>query len=138
MKQFKFLSYLLVAVLCVGFASCSSDHDDPTVEDLVGKWQLVHEKGWEIYEGEKDEWDEDVTDEKVFHTFKEDGTGTYAEGSWRISITWQLKGNKLTIWEDDYPDDPETCIVASFSADRMVLVRQGKDYYEEDTHVRVD
>jgi len=31
MKQFRFLSYLFVAVLCLGFVSCSDDDDDDNV-----------------------------------------------------------------------------------------------------------
>ncbi len=50
-----FMSVIMTALLSFSFASCDSDDDESFSQaNLVGVWDLVHEEGWEIYEGENE------------------------------------------------------------------------------------
>lgn len=102
MKQLKFLSYLLVTVLCFGFASCSDDDDD---DSIIGTWELTNEKGWSReYDaenekwGEKEDWSEDYKAGKYHVTYKSDNTGTVLkDGQLDENFTWTLTGRKLLL-----------------------------------------
>lgn len=93
MKNLKYLSLLLLAVLSIAFASCKDD-DDVNKNDLVGTWQSTWNKGYERYADHpdwNDEWDEAYTEETI--TFNSDQTGTDGKDS----FTWNLDGDQLTI-----------------------------------------
>lgn len=139
MKNFelKFWLSCLVMALCIGFASCSDDDDEGIAGDaktlIVGTWEATWSKGYEIYEGEKETWNEPFDDE--IYTFKEDGTGTYEEvGYTADTFTWSISGNKLTI-TDKY--DSEVITIKTLNSTTAVIVTQYKDdeeeYYEEIT-----
>lgn len=140
MKQFKFVSYLLVAVLCLGFTSCSSDDDyEINAENLLGTWQLTHSKGWEIYDGEKDEWDEDETYFFDAYLLEAGGTGLnlWGEGENRgeTYLSWRLEGDKLTV---KIFNETDILTVSSLSAKHIVLIKSGEDYYNEITLTRIE
>ena len=65
--ELKFWLSCMVMALCVGFTSCSDDDDEGIAGDaktlIIGTWQSTWTKGYEIYDGEKEEWDEAYTDE---------------------------------------------------------------------------
>lgn len=69
----------MMIALCIGFTACSDDDDEGIAGDaktlIVGTWESTWSKGYEIYEGERDEWNEAYTED--VYTFKNDGSGTY-------------------------------------------------------------
>lgn len=81
MKKFelKFWLSCVMMALCIGFTACSDDDEEGIAGDaktlIVGTWESTWSKGYEIYEGEKEEWDEAYTED--VYTFKNDGSGTY-------------------------------------------------------------
>ena len=134
MKQFRFLSYLFVAVLCLGFVSCSDD-DDFEENDIIGSWSII-----EVYEkwnedGDEDE-DTDIYGEgKWIYTFNNDGTGTEVEYdgnyTYRDNFTWSLKsGNKLTLTFTEGSDTNSfTFTIRSLNKNGAVIDMSGKDEY---------
>ena len=135
MKQFRFLSYLFVAVLCLGFVSCSDD-DDYEENDIIGSWSII-----EIYDkwkedGNEEEEDTDTYEEgKWIYTFNNDGTGTEVEYDgnhiYRDNFTWSLKsGNTLTlIFPDGSYSDSFTFTIRSLNKNGAVIDRSEKDEY---------
>ncbi|WP_294620017.1 lipocalin family protein [uncultured Bacteroides sp.] len=141
MKKFelKFWLSCMVMALCVGFTSCSDDDDEGIAGDaktlIIGTWQSTWNKGYEIYDGEKEEWDEAYTDE--VYTFKKDGTGTYKDeyDNSTDPFTWSVSGNKLKLTYDD--NDSDEVVIKTLNENTAVLVVQYKDkdteYYDEMT-----
>ena len=92
MKTFRFIGMALLAiVMCVNFASCSSDDDEKDNSSLlIGRWQLVSDR--EVYEFK-------ANGEFFLYEFDEDGD-IGAKG------TWEKSGNslklKFTIDDDDF------------------------------------
>lgn len=137
MKQFKILNYLLVAVLCLGFASCSDDDDDYDPAELVGTWQWVRSEGWEINdEGKRVPFDEDYTEDLDFYVFNADNTGYYYWGGNPANVnddfTWSLKGNKITI---SY-GEPYSGYIVELNKNRVVVEYSWEDEYTKDTYIR--
>ena len=59
------MAIMMVAMLGVGLASCSNDDDDDknvttsvNPKDLVGTWGLTHAEGWEMWQGQKETYNE--------------------------------------------------------------------------------
>lgn len=141
MKQFKFVSYLLVAVLCLGFSSCSSDDDDYEIneENLAGTWQLTHTKGWKIEFGEKNEWDRDETHYFNAISIKIDEKSSYISGEGddreELILTWELKGDRFVY---TIPGNTSNFTVRSLSAKHLVLIEDYSEYYyNELTYTRI-
>lgn len=129
------LFYFMACILCaLSFTSCSSDDDEVgSTADLIGGWQLYTEQGWEKENGVKtDEWNEtDITDIRAY--FYEDGTCVqeeYYNKRWNIvgSFLWSLKGNKLTITDED--GEQEIGIVKTLNETTLEL--EHTDKYKED------
>lgn len=122
MKNLKYLSLLLLAVLSIAFVSCKDD-DDVNKNDLVGTWQSTWNKGYERYADHpdwNDEWDEAYTDDSV--TFNSDQTGTDGEG---FSFTWNLDGDQLTL---KFAKESQTAKVAKLNSSELVI-----EFFEEGT-----
>jgi len=93
MKNLKFLSFMLFAIMSVSLISCGDDDEIGGRDTLVGKWQCTWSEGYEKYANNpeyNDEWNEEG-DFTV--TFNEDGT-VVADGD---TGKWKLEGDKLTI-----------------------------------------
>ena len=126
MKQFKLLSFLFVAVLCLGFTSCSDD-DDPTFEDsqIVGTWTVTKyesEEGIDPYED--GEW--------IF-TFENNGDGHEFEyPSYSDDFKWSLSnGNQIT-FKYDMGDELTYKILQLNNSNCIIEARekyQGKEYF---------
>ncbi len=101
MKTLRLLGYLLVAVLCIGFASCSSDDDEGTQSNLlIGEWEQVRSSGWYLEDGGKESWNE--TTSGLYVVFDEDHKFRFYEEDYDYveSGTWSISGNKLTLVHD--------------------------------------
>ena len=125
MKKIYYFLMAAVAVMCV-CSSCSKDEDgDVDSKSIVGTWNLVLEEGYEIYDGEKEEWKETYGgDESLIITFNADGTGSevyryeYIEDTDKFN--WKLNGNKLSIkYAGD--DDVEELRVEKLTSTTLVV-----------------
>ncbi|NDV64099.1 hypothetical protein D0T60_02425 [Bacteroides sp. 224] len=105
------MSALLIAVLCIGFISCSDD-DDKVKSLVVGVWHYKSATAWQYPlgfpekveveddpEGEKDEW-------KATIVFKEDGTGELRKQNEESPhlFVWIMANDTVLI--DDLPNVP--------------------------------
>lgn len=142
MKNFElkfWLSCMMVA-LCIGFTSCGDDDDEGIAGDaktlIIGTWQSTWLKGYEIYDGEKETYDEAYTED--IYTFKSDGKGTYKDVSgsstYTADFTWTISGNKLKITFSSYSQE---ATIKTLNENTAILVGQEKDkdgeYYSEIT-----
>ena len=124
----------MMIALCIGFTACSDDDDEGIAGDaktlIVGTWESTWSKGYEIYEGERDEWNEAYTED--VYTFKNDGSGTYKDVSesstYTEDFTWSISGNKLKITFNGSGDE---ATIKTLNGNTLVLVSQDKDENEE-------
>lgn len=144
---------LMAILLCVNFTSCSND-DEPSSENLVGEWILVHYKdtwdgndgkGSEEYSYDFDNYDDDS--EKIIIR-EGDKEGTYEvkhytyseyEEDWTFNYTekMRLDGKKLIPLNDDnsYDDEAEVSVeIVSVSSDKLVI----KGTYKEDGETEIE
>lgn len=153
MKKISYLLGLCAMVCCLaaGFASCSDDDEDVSTSELVGLWEPIHTEGYDIWDGEKDEWDEDInaatnnSDYNMRIEFTSDGTYKqyYYYNGWKLDFdngTYRTNGNKIHVYDPE-EDEEITLTVVSLSGDRMVLeekeVWEDEEYYEKLTFKRV-
>ncbi len=140
MKKLFFCAAALLAA--ISFAACSDDDETnltATPDNIAGTWKIVHEEGWEIYDGEKDTWSFDYPDEDgryITTTFNKNGTWTsteyeyddyedknyteYKTGSYSIS------DDTLTI-KEDYSNESYIYEIKKLTKSELVLL----DIYEE-------
>ena len=118
----------------------SNDEDksqDVTPNAIIGTWKEIASEGWEIEEGEKNEWNETYNDPNEYWgmTLNANGTGGYFEyfdgKLWDGSFKWKLSGNKLTITDIDY-EDTETYTIESLSSNTLVLSWEWEDEYGQE------
>jgi len=141
---------LFVAVASLFMFSCSNKDDNNIDKSSFSNttWELVGTEGYEIEDGERDEWKETPTDYFQYYTFKEDGTGLekYIEkydgeeytGTSDIKWSYNEKNNTLTIIYVEYPDEAEVYEVEGMSSTEMILIdrfkEDGYEYYEKMTY----
>jgi hypothetical protein len=128
MKRFIYFGMtVLLAVLSIGFISCSSSNDDDKVEDtstysskIVGTWTISIDEGWEIDDaGQKDIWNQ--TDADHFLKFYNDGSGTHADDQDYDPFTWTINGNTLLITPTTTYYNKETWTIKSITDTKMIL-----------------
>jgi len=110
----------MVTVLSVGFISCSDDDDDADYStSIVGSWQLSHSKGWDIYNGNKDTWDD--AEDDTFWVFNSDGTGYnyYSYETGKFYFDWSIKNDVLTVYEEGGDTDKYT--IKQLTSDKLVV-----------------
>jgi hypothetical protein len=126
-RRLNFLTVLpvlcAVAMATAMFTSCldGGDGDEKGDESLlIGTWALIRDEGWEIYNGEKDTWDNEYPDGDDEITFMENGKvyGNGVVGSWTYS-----KG--VIIVEDD-KGVYETSVVSVLKLTSTQLVVEDK------------
>ncbi len=139
MKKLFFCAAALLAA--ISFAACSDDDDETnlpvTSDNIVGTWQIVHEEGWEIYDGEKDTWSWDYPDEDGWYctlTFdkKSSLTNIEYEGGNEIdrkTVTYSISGNTLTL-KDEYSNE-ESVEIKKLTESELVLFDSEEDWFEE-------
>ena len=105
-RCFYLFAMMVAVVLCVGFASCSSDDDEGgsgNTGSIVGTWQLVVE---EEYDESGELLDSDnVKGEQIYYRFNNDMTGFEYERGRKYPFTYTLIGNILAITEEGYSAD---------------------------------
>ena len=127
MKQIKFLSYLFVAVLCLGFTSCSDD-DDPTFEDsqVIGSWTVTERQGYEKYQGDTDSLDKKYEDGEWMFVFNNNNKGYQNEDGYTSTFDWNLKGNQLTM---KINSTSETFKIVHLNETNAVIESKGESEY---------
>lgn len=105
MKQVRLLSYLLIAVLCIGFTSCSDD-DDKQDASIVGTW-------------------ESTTSYKCTVIFNSNGTANISvegEPEDSGSFTWKIENNEI-ITNNDLLFDREDakCVIRKLTETELEL-----------------
>lgn len=145
MKKFQFsvFAMMIMALVCVGFASCGDDDDSGNDGNsggtIVGTWyfassQNIMEDGErmpdEFYTANSDDYQELVF--KNDNTFEEWDAD---KGSWgkRVTGTYSLSGNKLTITAQGGVVIEE---IKWISNDEFMMVDKEEDYYSEDHYKR--
>lgn len=136
MKKNYFLLMAMLLFAVVGFTSCSDDDEGGisgnASAQLVGEWMGVYYESYEIYEGEKEEWNESLVGEGLYVTFHSDGTaesdGVYAD--------WEVSGNTLIM-------DGVRFTILTLNATTLILEYKesyggGDGLYEKYTFERVD
>lgn len=122
----KILYFLLIALFCGAFVSCSKDDDGNDVanyeELIVGEWTLV--KDYE--DGEYYYYDEG----EYGVIFKKNGTGYGIEDGYRDEeFEWEINGSSLYVTDGYYE---ETLKIKKLSKKELVFVYDDEylEYYE--------
>ena len=143
------LAVVMVAMLSVGFASCSSDNDDNevienpsvNVKDLVGTWGLIHSEGWTMLQGQKETFSNDYdpenpTSEDVTKMVITNPSGNtfeilqYQWDEWKkdwgesFSGEAELDANKLTAYNMTFLSVNATQLVVEISAGGLGYTKQ--------------
>lgn len=141
MKKYLFMFALLATVF--SFSACSDDDEEFDVNQLEGTWGLIRDQGWDIYEGEKEEWNDtydpaNPTDdcEKMVISKNDDGSYTvrhqyYYNGQWNSDSdteSFKLEGRKLIPLDGG---DGSNVQLASVSSTQLVIEVKYKDETEE-------
>lgn len=121
--------FLLVALFATtAFVACSDDDDKVQInlDELVGTWRYTHSVGYEIDEGVKDEWNENMNNAQIYFVFNSDNTGSYKEMDSSESIDYSVSSNnKLTVRYSQY-GDPQTFTITELTASILKL-----EYHEK-------
>jgi hypothetical protein len=129
-----------MAMAMMMFTSCLQGGSGGGLDDdgdgkeslLIGSWILISEEGWEIYNGKKDTWDRDYSDDEVYFTFMKNGKMSYEE--YGDVLSWEYSKGTLTIYgDDDYYED-EVYDVLTLTSSRLVMELQLSDLYEKSTY----
>lgn len=130
----KKLFLLAVLFATTAFIACSDDDDKVQVnlDELVGTWRYTHSVGYEIDEGVKDEWNEDMNDAQIYFVFNSNNTGSYKEMDSSESIDYSVSSNnKLTVRYSQF-GDPQTFTITELTASTLKLEYHEKgDDWEE-------
>ena len=144
-KNYLFTMVAMMMMAMVGFTGCDKDDDgiSGNAEDLiVGEWQSVRYEGYEIYEGQREEWSGRYTDN--LYTFYRDGSGYFTaldsyEDSY--SFDWVIDGDELIFDEGAW--DEARCTIEKLNGNTLVLYyfeedpREDYEYHERETFERV-
>lgn len=119
-KLFLFAATFFVAI---SFNACSDDDKDDNInpEQIVGTWHYTYSVGYEIDNGVKDEWDENMTNAKIYFVFNSDKTGVYKEMDSSENIDYSISSNnKLTV-RYSQSGDPQTFTILKLTASTLEL-----------------
>ncbi len=128
MKNFRFL--LMAMFVALAFVSCGDDDESNNPDNggntgkiekqIVGRWLLVTDEGYEIYDGMRDEWKEECAAYGLYIELRADKTLIVTdpeEGT--QSASWMLEGSNLYIGAVGYFEYVGT--VTGISSSKLVL-----------------
>lgn len=112
---------------------------------LIGCWQAMTDEGYEVYNGMRDEWNDDLSAEMEFMEFRADHTlAAYigVETGYEMSVIWLLQDSKIYLQyaADEIPEYIGTII----GLDQTTLTleahekEEGYEYYGKTTYRRVE
>ena len=120
MKTLKYLYGCLMMAVCFSFAACSDDDDNVSASDLYGTWTIVSDEySWKENGKVVESGTDNYEDGEWTLTFNEDGTCVEQDGGSNYYMTWSLKGNKLTMTDDD--GDSDSCTIVENNGNRAVV-----------------
>ena len=127
MKKLLFFAAALFAA--VSFSACSDD-DNFDAGSIVGTWKYVREVGYEISDGEREDYDETIN-HPMHYTFNENGSGKLSEYGSDDTFTWSMSGgNQLTISFTDESDREQTYTIVKLTSSEMQLFYHIKELDE--------
>lgn len=134
MKKTLFYVWALLALLLCGttMTSCSDDDDkvsEEAQEGLVGTWQTVATGGYEIYQGEREDFYDDY--DGLTFVFKGDGTGQYMDKYYpedNCSLTWKVSGDQLYVTLEG--EETESATISTLTSNTLKIEYREPDYYE--------
>lgn len=131
---------LLIIMACFSFSSCGDDDDvdgNPS-ELIVGKWQGVSASGYFAYQGEKEEFNESISEQTI--TINSNGTGTTfdSEENERDEFQWTISGTTFTIKMEG---EVQSAKVLKLNKSEMILEFHETDgveeYYSKTTYKKI-
>lgn len=130
---------MLMFLFSLAVVSCSDDEkEDPSSQEanLIGTWVLVHDEGYEMYKGKKDEYDNTYTvSEKAWtREFHADGTFSAYDEEIKDEGTWKKDGNTLIITT---AGDEEKEKILTLDASRLVVESGTSDWYDKSTYQKI-
>lgn len=139
MKNLKFLSFVLFAVMSVSLFSCGDDEEEIGDRNtLIGTWQCTWSEGFvrEVnYPDENEDWNQAV--ENIILVFNADGTYRLGENE---SGKWKLEGNELSLL-DNRGGDWDVLTVLKLTDSELIIEDYEKDeygeYYEKTTFKKI-
>ena len=110
---------------------------ETTASKLVGTWQQTWSKGYDIWDGKKEEWDESETGFVI--TMNADGTGTEYDVEYDETsgvFKWWVDGDQLYI-KDQSDNTTEHGTIQKLDATTLVLHFVEQNYEETSTYKKV-
>ena len=144
-KNFRSEAILLIIMSLIPLTtmnSCSDDSDDDLDglnKDLIGTWVLIHDEGYEMYEGEKDEYNNsyEVSEKSWVREFHEDGSFVGYDEEIKDEGTWKMQGDSLFISIGGLQVDKER--VLSLNASKLVTESREEDsWYDKSTFQKIE
>lgn len=149
------MAIMMVAMLGVGLASCSNDDDDDknvttsvNPKDLVGTWGLTHAEGWEMWQGQKETYDETYDplnptsddDQKMVITNPQGNTLDFVIYEWdEILKKWSDDTKfSLTLNGNTMESGSIKMEVLSVTSTQLVLEMSGNTFYEKQTYKKLN
>ena len=149
------MAIMMVAMLSVGFASCSNDDDEDknvttsvNPKDLVGTWGLTHAEGWEIWEGQKETYNDTYDplnptsdeDQKMVITNPSGNTLDFVIYEWdEILKKWSDDTKiSLTLNGNTIESGSIKMEVLSVTSTQLVLEMSGNTFYEKQTYKKLN
>ena len=150
MKTFRLIGMALLAVvMCVNFASCSSDDDEEEISaSLEGTWYYDYGEGWELYNGKKYPWSADpdpynpndrdastkMEIKKVGENQYSISTYYYNNGAWQYS-----ESETITLNGKSFKYDGENCRILTLTSKTLIyeVVEPNGEYYDKYTYIKM-
>ena len=131
----KWIGVLTAIVMCVfGLTSCGSDDDGGVnPSQFVGVWQATNVSGWELIDGEKEYFDEDLSGNRLMTVYSD---GTFEEsynGVIESAGTWSINGNTYTSKVNGRTIRGKI----SISGDIAIIEVEASDVYNKWTYKRI-
>lgn len=123
--------FLIVAAMfaVASFSACSDDDDKDA--SIVGTWRHTREVGYEIYNGDKHEFDSTCSEANHGLIFNEDGTGKDTFDGGADNFTYTVNGKTLKI-KYDGDDGWAEITINELTNSSLVLYEHGEQ--EETTN----
>lgn len=141
--------FMMMLLFSVSTTSCSDDDDEVGEKsDLIGTWVLTQAEGYEIYNGNKEEYNDSykVEDKEDVYEIKEDGTciNYDKENNYRTTGSWKKDGDYLVVsatydFNGDGKEETETekAKILKLNATTLVLEYAEDDWYEKTTYTKI-
>ena len=146
------LLFGVLSIMTFGFSACSDDGDEiGNASELLGLWEPIHAEGYEIFDGERDAWDEDVnaaSNDADYNRveFLDGGiyNNYYYYNGWKKDVAngvYKLNGKKLVVRNDEEEETYELTIVSLTSTQLILETKESwgdEEFYEKVTYKKIN